>query len=233
MYCDETNYGIVLISGNGFMFYKLVKSGSHVDTNCIYNSTVKLQKRQKKGGQSAPRIERLREEKEHIYIKKVSEKMIDTFMIDNKTKLNVDCIIVGGPAQMKQKVIDLPENKKMLGHSIKKVVDTAEINNTTVWNVYEKCIDIITNNEENDAIILIQDIKNMMNLADNRLIYGINDVINNLQSCSIQKLLISSNIDSEIKKNIFLLNTYGCIIIETNPLNYKSIGIDIIGIKWY
>jgi peptide chain release factor subunit 1 len=234
MYCQEKAYGIVLIYGNGYQIYRMIKSGSHIDYRCVSDIEIKLQKRQKKGGQSAQRIGRIRDEKEHLYIKKISEKMIDTFMIENKTKFNVECMICAGPAQMKQKVVKyIKENYKEFSKMIKKVVDTDEINSSTIFSIYEKCADIISIDENKDAVELINRIKDLINDASDKLVYGIDDVLINLKSNNLSNLLINLDLDKSVKDMIYRLNDYGCTVIEADISIYKSIGIDVIGITWF
>lgn len=234
MYLDEIKYGIILIAGNGFMFYNLVKTGSHIEIVELYNSEVKLQKKHKKGGSSAARYGRIKQEKDLHYVKKVSEKMVDYYMIENKTRFTVNGIIVGGPAQMKYKVLECPETVKMLGSKIIKVVDTAEINFGVAWEVYERCLQELATDEEKDIVKLITTIKELMLNASDKLVYGIKEITENLNMCNLERILISSELDNEMKESIYdLSKKCNCEIIEANPHNSKSIGIDCIGIKWY
>lgn len=231
---EEIKYGIVLIAGNGFMFFNLIKTGSHVEIVELYDSEVKLQKKQKKGGSSAARYERIRQGKELQYVKKVSEKMTKYYMSDNKTKLTVKGLIVGGPAQLKTKVLECPETIQMFGNKIIKVVDTGEINFGVAWEVYEKCLQELATDEEKEIVKLIESIKEMMLDASDKLVYGIKEILENLNMCNLKKVLISTDLDLEIKDKIHDQSALcGCDVIETNPHNFKSIGIDAIGIKWY
>jgi peptide subunit release factor 1 (eRF1) len=233
MYLDETKYGVVLIAGNGYMFYEVVKSGSHVEINLLYDDEVRLQKKQGRGGSSAARFERTRQEKELWYIKGISEKMVNTFMTNNNTELTVRGLIIGGPAQLKHKVIELPLTQQMFGKHIMKVIDTPEINGNIIWDIYERCSQELADDADKDAIKLVDQIKTLMMSADDRLVYGITEVTSGLKECALQKLLISSNLSDETKKTLHNLNTYGCEIIESNPNNFRSIGVDSIGIRWY
>jgi len=71
MYSDSyVNYGIVLISGNAYRCYLLCVGTSHREFKLLNSDTIHLQKTKKKGGQSAPRFERIRQEKKHHYTKK-------------------------------------------------------------------------------------------------------------------------------------------------------------------
>ncbi len=214
------------------MLYNIIKNGSHIDEHLLYDSSIKLQKKQKKGGQSAPRFERIRQGKEHEYIKKVSEKMVDVYTI-NKTEINVKGVVVAGPAEMKNKLVEYSETKKIFGEKILKIINTSELDDTSIWDVYEKCLDILITKEEENSISLIAKIKCMMEMADLRLIYGHSEADVALEQCMLETLLISSELDEEVKNRFYELNTYGCDIVECNPRNIQSIGIDIIGIKWY
>ena len=68
-------------------------------------------------------------------------------MNTDKSKLNVDGIFIGGPAQMKQKVMDMPIINKLICPHIKRIINTTELNHTSVWDVYEKCIDLIARHQ--------------------------------------------------------------------------------------
>ena len=233
MFTEESKYGIVLVSGNCYQFYNLTKAGNHVEITCIHDSSIKLQKKQKKGGQSAPRFERIRQEKENAYIKKISEKMVNYYLTKNNTQYTVKGLIIGGPANIKQKLLDTQKVQKMFGDIILKTETTSEINSSTVWEVYEKCLDAFASEEENESLELIKEIKEMMEIEIEKLVFGYEEIFYNLKNCMLEKLLISTDLDEEVKNKLNELNTYNCKIIESNPINFKSIGVDIIGIKWY
>jgi peptide subunit release factor 1 (eRF1) len=61
MYKDNTIFGIMLISGSTTHCYKVIKSGTYTDIQFINHKNVRLQKRQRKGGQSSQRIGRIRQ----------------------------------------------------------------------------------------------------------------------------------------------------------------------------
>lgn len=232
MFSVEIRYGIVLIAGNGYMFYDLVKTGTHVEINLLKDKSVKLQNKHKKGGSSAGRYGRIRDGNELQYIKKVSERMIDTFMT-NRIRLNVKALIIAGPAEKKRKVVELSETQQLLGKHIIKIVDTAEIGENVVWEVYEKCLNELAVDEEKDALKLINQIKDTMLEFPEQLAFGLSEITDGLKLCTLEKILISSDLCQDTKNTIYELNTYNCLIIESNPNNFKSIGIDMIGIKWY
>ena len=60
---------------------------------------MELPKKHGRGGQSANRFARLREEKRHAYVKKVAELAVQNFITDNKC--NVKGIVMAGSADFK------------------------------------------------------------------------------------------------------------------------------------
>ncbi len=233
MYKEESSFGIVLISGEKSICYKIAKCGDHIDIKKIRDTSVRLQSRQKKGGQSAPRIERLRQEKEEGYIKKVSNMIVSSYMIDNNTKCAVKGLVFAGPSLLKNKVRGSNLIVQYFDKLILKVINTSEIKNTTVLDVYNRCEKEFCTSEEKESVSLRKKIQDMIEQADERLVFGYKEVVSNLQDCMLETLLMYSEIDCNQKETIYKLNTYECKIIEVNRAKFGCLEIDIIGIKWY
>lgn len=66
---DDETFGFIVVDGNGALFATLKGNVRTV----IQKITVELPKKHGRGGQSANRFARLREEKRDHYVKKVSE----------------------------------------------------------------------------------------------------------------------------------------------------------------
>jgi peptide chain release factor subunit 1 len=67
--------------------------------NILQKITVELPKKHGRGGQSANRFARLREEKRHNYVRKVAELAVQNFITDNRP--NVKGIVMAGSADFK------------------------------------------------------------------------------------------------------------------------------------
>lgn len=52
MYKEEEIYSIILVSGECFKIYKVIKSGSHAEFILLESKDIKLQKHHSKGGES-------------------------------------------------------------------------------------------------------------------------------------------------------------------------------------
>jgi len=66
---DDEKFGFIIVDGGGALFATLQGNVR----NILQKITVELPKKHGRGGQSANRFARLREEKRHAYVKKVAE----------------------------------------------------------------------------------------------------------------------------------------------------------------
>ena len=92
---DNDKFGFLIMDGNGSLLGLL-----QGNTKTVLNQfSVDLPKKQSKGGQSAPRFGRLRTEKRHNYIRKVSEALTAAFITNDVP--NVKGLILAGCAEFK------------------------------------------------------------------------------------------------------------------------------------
>jgi peptide chain release factor subunit 1 len=83
--------------------------------------TVDLPKKHGRGGQSALRFSRLREEKRHNYVRKVAEYAVQHFITEDK--VNVAGIVMAGSADFKTELSQSDMLDQRLAAKIIKVVD--------------------------------------------------------------------------------------------------------------
>merc|ERR1712012_217975 len=92
---DDNKFGFIVMDGNGALFGTLSGNTREV----LHKFTVDLPKKHGRGGQSALRFARLRLEKRHNYVRKVSEIATQVFISDAKP--NVKGLIIAGSADFK------------------------------------------------------------------------------------------------------------------------------------
>lgn len=92
---DDEKFGFIIVDGSGALFATLQGNVRHI----LQKITVELPKKHGRGGQSANRFARLREEKRHTYVKKVAELAVNNFITNDK--VNVKGIIMAGSADFK------------------------------------------------------------------------------------------------------------------------------------
>ena len=92
---DDEKFGFIIVDGGGALFATLQGNVR----NILQKITVELPKKHGRGGQSANRFARLREEKRHHYVTKVAELAAQNFITNDRP--NVKGIIMAGSADFK------------------------------------------------------------------------------------------------------------------------------------
>ena len=130
LYGDKVKYGVGIIRGEEAHFYLL--EGTKVTH--LSRKRTQIAKNQKKGGQSAPRIQRLRVEEIHRYLTDLVEKCRENYLTeDNQPNIHM-LYLVGSGDKKEQLRKELPKNLKQITetvtitekddiHSIKTITD--------------------------------------------------------------------------------------------------------------
>jgi peptide chain release factor subunit 1 len=116
---DDARFGFVVMDGNGCLFGTLTGNTRDV----IHKFSVDLPKKHGRGGQSALRFSRLREEKRHNYVRKVAEQMSTLFITNAKP--NVAGLILAGSAEFKNDLAKSDLFDQRLRPLILKIVDVS------------------------------------------------------------------------------------------------------------
>lgn len=193
---------IIMAFGEETTYYKLC--GEHYVK--IRNITVHRQKSQKKGGQSAPRFQRIRLNQINEYVNKIHEELFEIQKINNFKK-----IIVCGNAEIKDSIED------------KNIIAKITTNSDNVIDNIEKIKEIInkTSSKENNSVI--DDLINKIMLLDEKILYGKDNIIENIDL--IKELCIIPEYEEEFKIYNIKMN-----IIDNYKL--KMYG-GIIGVRYY
>jgi stalled ribosome rescue protein Dom34 len=155
-------------------------------------------------------------------------------MNHDNTKHNIKGLILGGPAEMKNKIRNHSIFNQYFGTILINIVTISTINNNTVWEVYYNSIEDFITSQDKEGIKLLNRINTMISKGnDSKLVYGINEVSQQLSYCNLEYILMDSNINNTVKKTIYNNNTYGCKIYELQHVTGIIANINIIGIRWY
>lgn len=92
---DDDKFGFIIVDGNGVLYATLQGNNKEV----LQRVQVMLPKKHGRGGQSAMRFARIREEKRHNYVRKVAELATQHFITEDKA--NVTGLIIAGSASLK------------------------------------------------------------------------------------------------------------------------------------
>jgi peptide chain release factor subunit 1 len=101
---DDDKFGFIIVDGNGVLMATL--SGNNREI--LQRLSVQLPKKHGRGGQSAARFARLREEKRHAYTVKVCEMAANCFISDNRPIIRG--LVLAGSANIK---FDVEESDRL------------------------------------------------------------------------------------------------------------------------
>lgn len=107
------------MDGNGTLFGTVAGNTREV----IHKFTVDLPKKHGRGGQSALRFARLRDEKRHNYVRKVAELAVQHFITTDK--VNVTGLVLAGSADFKTELSLSDMFDQRLAAKVIKVVDVS------------------------------------------------------------------------------------------------------------
>lgn len=150
LYIYYDQHAIVLVSG------KRTEIHIYSENNRRLLCTIKdiLPNQHKKGGQSAQRFGRIRDEKILIYINKIIDKMVEHYTMDGKFLYK--SIVIAGPAEIKQQLCNHKLFIQYFQQYLTKIISVAEITDQTIFDV----IDVTINNQQNSIMSIIT---NMIN----------------------------------------------------------------------
>ena len=116
---SDSRFGFIVMDGNGTLFGTLAGNTREV----IHKFTVDLPKKHGRGGQSALRFSRLRDEKRHNYVRKVAELAVQHFITSDK--VNVTGLVLAGSADFKTELSQSDMFDPRLANKVIKVVDVS------------------------------------------------------------------------------------------------------------
>jgi len=190
---DDNKFGFIIMDGNGCLFGTL--QGNTRDI--LHKFSVELPKKHGRGGQSAVRFARLREEKRHNYVRKVAETSTQMFITGEK--INVQGLILAGSADFKTNLnqSDLFDNRLA-----SKVLTTVDISYGGE-NGFNQAIELAQDTLSN--VKFVQEKKLLMKYFDEitrndgveagKYCFGTSDTMNALESGAVDILIVWENLD--------------------------------------
>jgi len=200
------------MDGSGTLFGTL--SGNTRDV--IHKFTVDLPKKHGRGGQSALRFSRLRDEKRHNYVRKVAELAVQHFITNDK--VNVTGLILAGSADFKTELSQSDLFDPRLGAKVIKVVDvsyggengfnqvgTNVLGLAVITEFYVQAIELAADALANVKFVqekrLIQKYFDEISQDTNKYCFGVDDTLKALDLGAVETLIVWENLD--ITRHVF------------------------------
>ena len=211
---SDQKFGFIIMDGNGALFGTL--SGNTRDIRQKFS--VDLPKKHGRGGQSALRFARLREEKRHNYVRKVSEVAVQNFITNDK--VNVAGLILAGSADFKNDLNQSDLFDPRLQTKVIKIVDVSYGGE----NGFNQAIELSSETLGNVKFIqekkLINKYFDEISQDTGKVCYGVEDTLKALDAGAAETLIVFENL--EITRWTLKSSDGAEIILHTNKIQEQD-----------
>lgn len=186
---DEA-YGFIVMDGNGALFGTL----RGVARTVIHKMAVDLPKKHGRGGQSAVRFARLREEARHTYIRKVAELAADMFLAGGRP--SVDGLVLAGSADLK----NVLEKSSMFDPRLREKVLCTKTISCGGENGFNQAISLAADSLANIGFVrerkLVQEFFGRIRRDTQTYVFGLADTMAALEMGAVETLLVWEELDA-------------------------------------
>jgi peptide chain release factor subunit 1 len=186
---SDDKFGFIIIDGSGSLFGTLSGNTKEV----LARLTVDLPKKHGRGGQSALRFARLRLEKRHNYLRKVSETAVQMFIANDR--VNVTGLVIAGLADFKTELSASDMFDPRLQAKIFKIVDISYGGDAGFNQAIELSADVLANvkfiREKNLLTKYFEEIAQ----DTGKYCFGVKDTMQALQMGAVEVLVVYENLE--------------------------------------
>lgn len=211
---SDQSFGFIIMDGNGALFGTL--SGNTRDIRQKFS--VDLPKKHGRGGQSALRFARLREEKRHNYVRKVSEVAVQNFITNDK--VNVAGLILAGSADFKNDLNQSDLFDPRLQTKVIKIVDVSYGGE----NGFNQAIELSSETLGNVKFIqekkLINKYFDEISQDTGKVCYGVEDTLKALDAGACETLIVFENL--EITRWTLKSSEGAEVVLHTNKVQEQD-----------
>ncbi|CAG8713349.1 12706_t:CDS:2, partial [Dentiscutata erythropus] len=186
---SDNKFGFIVMDGNGALFGTLSGNTREV----IHKFQVELPKKHGRGGQSALRFARLREEKRHNYVRKVAELAVQFFITNDK--VNVTGLILAGSADFKTELSQSDMFDVRLQTKVIKLVDVSYGGENGFNQAIELAAESLANVKFIQEKKLISKYFDEISQDTGKFCFGVDDTLKGLELGAVETLIVWENLD--------------------------------------
>lgn len=187
---DDDRFGFIIMDGNGALFGAV--SGNNREV--LHKFTVDLPKKHGRGGQSAVRFSRLREEKRHNYVRKVAETAVQNFI--EQDKVSVKGLILAGSADFKNELSKSDLFDPRLQAKVLKIVDISYGGENGFNQAIELSAETLANVKFVQEKKLLNQYFDEISQDSGKYCYGIEDTLKALDLGSCEIVIVFENLNT-------------------------------------
>ncbi|KAG0670075.1 Polypeptide release factor (eRF1) in translation termination [Maudiozyma exigua] len=215
----DDKFGFIVMDGQGTLFGLLSGNSRTV----LHKFTVDLPKKHGRGGQSALRFARLRDEKRHNYIRKVAEVAVQNFITNDK--VNVKGLVLAGSADFKTDLNKSELFDPRLAAKVIKIVDVSYGGENGFNQAIELSAETLSNVKFVQEKKLLDAYFDEISQDTGKFCYGVDDTLKALDLGAVEILIVFENLN--IIRYVYRDAEDKEIIKYINPENKdKSYAID-------
>ena len=177
------------MDGNGSLFGTLAGNTREI----LHKLSVDLPKKHGRGGQSALRFSRLRDEKRHNYVRKIAELAVQFFITNDKC--NVTGLVLAGSADFKTELSQSDLFDGRLQVKIIKIVDVSYGGENGFNQAIELSADTLSNVKFVQETKLIQKYFDEIAMDTGKYCFGIDDTFKALELGAVETLIVWENLE--------------------------------------
>jgi peptide chain release factor subunit 1 len=186
---SDAKFGFIVMDGNGTLFGTLAGNTRDI----VHKFQVDLPKKHGRGGQSALRFARLREEKRHNYVRKVAELAVQFFITNDK--VNVAGIVLAGSADFKTELGQSELFDQRLAAKIVKVVDVSYGGENGFNQAIELSAEYLANVKFIQEKKLIQKYFDEISVDSGKYCFGVEDTFKALELGAVETLIVWESLE--------------------------------------
>lgn len=186
----DSKFGFIVMDGHSTLFGTLAGN----TRNIIHKFSVDLPKKHGRGGQSALRFSRLREEKRHNYVRKVAELAVNFFITNDK--VNVSGLVLAGSADFKTELSQSELFDSRLQAKIIKVVDVSYGGENGFNQAINLAADSLANLKFVHEKKLIGSYFDEISQDTGKYCFGVSDTLKALELGAVENLLVWETLDT-------------------------------------
>ncbi|KAL9550900.1 Eukaryotic peptide chain release factor subunit 1 [Mucor bainieri] len=186
----DSKFGFIVMDGHSTLFGTLAGNTRDI----IHKFSVDLPKKHGRGGQSALRFSRLREEKRHNYVRKVAELAVNFFITSDK--VNVSGLVLAGSADFKTELSQSELFDPRLQAKVIKVVDVSYGGENGFNQAINLAADSLANLKFVHEKKLIGSYFDEISQDTGKYCFGVSDTLKALELGAVENLLVWETLDT-------------------------------------
>lgn len=186
----DSKFGFIVMDGHSTLFGTLAGNTRDI----IHKFSVDLPKKHGRGGQSALRFSRLREEKRHNYVRKVAELAVNFFISNDK--VNVSGLVLAGSADFKTELSQSDLFDSRLQAKVIKVVDVSYGGENGFNQAINLAADSLANLKFVHEKKLIGSYFDEISQDTGKYCFGVSDTLKALELGAVENLLVWETLDT-------------------------------------